>query len=210
MLTKDSVKYLGITLDSKINLDKHCSILASKLSRSVGILSKLRHLLLPTTLHNLYYSMVRSHLLYGITIWENTTDKNLKRLISLQNKAIKIIAQGKRWDHITPLYHKLQISKLKDLYTHEIAKMMHKYSCKNLPQRLNSHFTPVSAIHSRSTRLSSSNLNLYLPIHKTQRLQKNLKFMGPKIWNAIPHELKVLPFNKLKINYKKYLLSKYS
>ena len=125
--------------------------------------------------------MVHPYLLYGITIWGNTTDKNLKRLISLQNKVIKIIAQGKRWDHITPLYNKLQILKLKDSYTHEVAKMMHKYSCNNISQRLNSHFTPVSAIHSRSTRLSSSYLNLYLPIYKTHGLQQNLKFMGPKI-----------------------------
>ena len=77
--------------------------------------------------------MVHPHLLYGITIWRNTTDKNLKRLISLQNKAIKIISQGNRWDHITPLYNKLQTLKLKDLYTHEVAKMMHKYCCNNLP-----------------------------------------------------------------------------
>ena len=110
--------------------------------------------------------MIDPHSLYGVTIWRNTTDKNLKRLITLQNKAIKIIALGKRWCHITPLYNKLPILKLKDLYTHEVAKLMHKYSHNNIPQRFGSHFTTVSAMHSRSTRLALSNLNFLPPIYK--------------------------------------------
>ena len=53
--------------------------------------------------------MIHPHLLYGVTIWGNATDKNLQRLITPQNKAVAVIALDKRWDHITPLYNKLQI-----------------------------------------------------------------------------------------------------
>ena len=67
--------------------------------------------------------MVHSHLLYGIVIWGNTCDNHLKRLIILQNKAVKIVAGGQRQDHVTPFYHRLYTNfKLKDLYEYKVAK----------------------------------------------------------------------------------------
>ena len=41
---------------------------------------------------NFYYRMFHSHLLYGIVIWGDAYDNHLKRLIILQNKAVKIVA----------------------------------------------------------------------------------------------------------------------
>ena len=119
------MRYLGITIDARLNFDKHIDILTKQISRSVGILSKLRHILPITALRNLYYSMVHSQLLYGIAIWGNTYDKHLKRLILLQNKAVKIFAGGQWRDRVSPFYEQLHILKLKDLYTYEVAKLMH-------------------------------------------------------------------------------------
>ena len=72
--------------------------------------------------------MIHPHLLYGITVWGNAFDKHLKRLATLQNKAVKLIS-GAQWrDHVTPIYLKLQILKLNDLYLYEVAKLMHKHT----------------------------------------------------------------------------------
>ena len=57
---------------------------------------KLRNVLPPKVLLVLYYSMIHPHLLYGITIWGNTYEKYLKRLRTLQNKAVKVLGGG-RW-----------------------------------------------------------------------------------------------------------------
>ena len=40
-----SAKYLGVTLDTQLNFDKHISSVENKISRTVGIISKLRHYL---------------------------------------------------------------------------------------------------------------------------------------------------------------------
>ena len=58
---------------------------------------------------------------------------------------------------------------------------MYKNSRKKLPNHLHRHFTPNGAIHTRTTRLAVSELNLYLPGYRTQKLQKNFKFQGAKI-----------------------------
>ena len=56
---------------------------------------KLRNVLPPKALLVLYYSMIHPHLLYGITIWENTRKKYLKRLRTHQNKAVKVLGGGR-------------------------------------------------------------------------------------------------------------------
>ena len=63
-----------------MNFDEHTNALVTKISRSLEVLCKLRHLLPKPALHNLYYSMIHPDLLYGITVWENAFDKHLKRL----------------------------------------------------------------------------------------------------------------------------------
>ena len=108
---------MGITIDEKLNFAERIITLTCKISRSVGILSKLRNILPFTALRKLYYSMIHSHLIYGIVMWGYTSyDNHLKRLIILQNKAAKIVAGGQRQDHVTPFYHRFQILKLKNLY----------------------------------------------------------------------------------------------
>ena len=86
---------------------------------------------------------------------------------------------------------------------------MLKNSRKKLSNGLNCHFTPVRAIHTRTTRLALCELNLYLPRYRTQKLQKSLKYQGAKIWNTVPYELKKFPFDQFKFKYKKYLLLNY-
>ena len=70
---------------------------------------------------------------------------------------------------------------------------MHKHTRKKLPKSLSTFFAPVEAIHTRSTRLASSELNLYLPRYKSQKLQKSFKYQGVKIWNSVPLDLKQYP-----------------
>ena len=205
----DEIKYLGITIDTRLNFEEHIGIVAKKISRSLGVMCKLRNVLPPKALLILYYSMIHPHLLYGITIWGNTYKKYLKRLRTLQNKAVKVLGGGRWQDHASAYYSQINILKLEHLYTYEVAKLMHKYSQNKLPKKLSSFFTPVNAIHSRTTRLASSGLNLSLPFYRTKKLQRSHKFQGVIIWNSVPQEMKILSFNQFKIKFKKHLISKY-
>ena len=205
----ESVKYLGITTDKKLNFEMHIKQLESKISRSIGIMTKLRHVLPAKALCTLYYSVIHPHLLYGITIWGTTFKSCLKRLSSLQNRAIKQIVDCHWQSNANPCYAQLNILKLNNLYTHEIAKLMFKYAHKTTPIAFSSFFTPVISIHTRITRLASYSNNLYLPRYKTNKLQKSFKFQGIKIWNSIPNDLRKLSFNQFKMKCKKILLSNY-
>ena len=62
----NSHKYLSITFD-KLNFKTHIDKITSKISRSVGILSKLHYIFPTSSLIVLYHSLVHSHLLFGLT-----------------------------------------------------------------------------------------------------------------------------------------------
>ena len=123
----------------------------------------------------------------------NTYKTYLKRLTALQNRAVKL-SVGAHWrDNTTNCYLQLQVLKLNELYTYEVAKFMYKYTRKNLPPSFSSFFTSIASVHTRSTRLASSQYSLYLPRYKTLTLQRNIKFQGVKIWNSVPLETKNYP-----------------
>ena len=67
---KDSVKYLGIPIDSRLNFDVHINTLTRKIARSLGVITKLKQILPRKTLRSLYYTMIHPNLLYGITSLE--------------------------------------------------------------------------------------------------------------------------------------------
>ena len=133
----------------------------------------------------------------------------MKRRKSLQNKAVKVIAGGQYLDDFTAYYKQLNILKIEDLYTLEVAKLMHKFYRNKLPNIFSSVFTPINAIHTQTTHLAFSNLNLYIPLYRTVKMQRFFKFQGVSIWNSIPQDMKLLSFNSFKIQFKQHLMFNY-
>ena len=95
-----------------------------------------------------------------------------------------------------------------DLYTYEVAKLMHQHTMQKFLYCFTSLFTNISDIHAKNTRSNSKN-NFYHPKYSTSRCQKSIRFQGPKIWNSLSPEIRNQPYSKFKNNLKKHLLEKY-
>ena len=119
------IKYLGLTIDMNLNFDFHILNIAYKISRTVGIISKIRHYLPETALMKIYYAQIHFYLLYGLIMEGFTFSTYLKKLITLQNKAVKFIDAAKFCNSSSPYYKRLKILKLKDLYKLEVGKFIH-------------------------------------------------------------------------------------
>ena len=74
-------KYLGIVLDDRLSFKAHI-FLETKISHSVGIMSKLSYYLPTETLITLYYALIHSHILYGLPVWASTFNllKQIKKI----------------------------------------------------------------------------------------------------------------------------------
>ena len=99
----NSVKYLDVIIDSKLNFDTHIKKLAHRILKAVGIMFKLKQYMPGKALQVLYYSVIHTHLLYGLPVWGSTHPSYLKKkLITLQNKTVKLIGGGLYNDKVSP------------------------------------------------------------------------------------------------------------
>ena len=143
---QNSCKYLGVSLDSKLHFQPHINQIEIIVAKAVGILSKLRFLFPKSALILLYYSLIHPHLLYALPLWGSSFPTYLSKLQRLQNKALRIISNSNQLTSATPLFHKLEILKITDLYQFEISKLMYLHSKKSLPHCFLDLFPPQQFI----------------------------------------------------------------
>ena len=74
---KDYVKYLGVLIDSTLTWRQHILFISSKISKSLGIISRLRHFVPTDTLLSIYQSLVQPYITYGIAVWGQAAQTNL-------------------------------------------------------------------------------------------------------------------------------------
>ena len=103
----------------------------------------------------LYYALVHPHLTYGILIWGSTYKSYLNTLQLSQNKAMRAITKQSWSDRITPIYCRLQVLKINDLYKLETSKFMHQFSDKSLPASFEKYFTRTTFVHCPFTAFPS-------------------------------------------------------
>ena len=97
---KENIKYLGVLVDSSLSWKYHISSLTKKISRSIGIMYKLRPFLTLKVMNNVYYSLVYSHI-YTLEVWGSAFKTDLGNfsgchiLNSVINVLIKLFLQKK-------------------------------------------------------------------------------------------------------------------
>ena len=102
----------------------------------------------------------------------------------------------------------LEIIKFPDLVTFVIATFMYKFHNQLLPSVFQSFFTRLDTVHSYHI-MHSAKQSYYLPKARTNYGKFNIRFQGPKIWNAIDYDIKHLPISSFKIKLKQNFLQSY-
>ena len=202
------MKYLGIFLDYKLTFGPHISYLQSKISRSFGILSKIKHYVPDKVLLLLYFALFHSHITYGLIIWYSAYKTYTSKISKLQNRIIKIITKSNPREKVLPLFKKHGKLTLDDLFINEMAALMFKYQSNNVPYNLSQYFALTSDIHKLNIRSSSSD-TYYLPRFKTNKLQHSIKFTGVKMWNKTQNESKNCSLNVFHKKFQTSILDNY-
>ena len=87
---------------------------------------RIRQFLTDSALKSLYFSFVYSHPQFAIGAWGGVRTTTLNQLNVLHNKIIRAMTYSSFRTKITPLYKKLNLLKLDDIYSLELGK-----SCTN-------------------------------------------------------------------------------
>ena len=123
--------------------------LSIKISRSLGIMCKLKRFLPQNILKILYNSLILPHLHYCILSWGFKSD----RIFKLQKRAVRIITCSKYNAHTEPLLKTLNLLKTEDIMKTKALKLYYRYKQNELPKYFESMFTESNDNHSHYTRL---------------------------------------------------------
>jgi len=104
---QSSLKYLGVILDDKLNWKPQVEKLVTQLSKSCGMLFKLKHYTETSVLKSVYFALFHSYLTYSILNWGRANKTTLLPSIRLQNIAARTLEYNKT--KTTVLYSKHKI-----------------------------------------------------------------------------------------------------
>ena len=139
----NSVKYLGVRIDKKLNWKAHINDIALKIIRANVMLYKVRNFVGAGILKSVYHSLFESHIHYACTIWGQSVH-TINQLFILQKKALRLIHFKERNAHSAPLFFKSN-QKIPEKIKIENCLFISKYVNNKLPPNFNSwlHFPPL-------------------------------------------------------------------
>ena len=185
ILPSNYVKYLGLYIDSHLKWNYHTDILAPKLSRALGMLTKIRHYVSKITLRTIYFGIFSSILTYGCQIWGQIINNNVNRIIKLQDKVIRVINFSHYNASRNLLYNESKILKLTDNI--KLLNFIYVHDSLNgtLPSALNNNFIFSQNSHTYITRGSLLN-KILLPKVRTKIYGlKSINYESSIAWNNL-------------------------
>ena len=121
--------FLGLTINEFMNWNSHSSKISNKISRTLGVMNRLKRYLPFSALKLMYSSLILSHLQFAITSW----GFEWERLSKLQKRAIRIMTNSKYNAHTDPLFKSLKLLKIKDIFDVQCMKFWYKFVNNNVP-----------------------------------------------------------------------------
>ena len=193
------VKFLGVIIDDQVKYDQHIIYIRKKISKSIGIIYRIKQFIPLSCLRNLYFSLIHPFFLYCLPIFGATYDTHIEPLILLQKRAIRILSNSDPFAHTEPLFRLHDILKLRDLYKYSLG--IFAYNNQDILQNF-------SRSHDHFTRNRDE---LLRPLDRLRSTEQSVVSSAVKLWVDIPADVKD-SVNELafKMKYKKILISQYS
>ena len=182
-----SLTFLGVIIDESLDWKTHINNKALKVSRGVGIMSKLKYVVPKKVLMLLYNSIILPHLSYCNIVWGNSYSSHLTELKLLQKRAIRIISHAEYNSPIYPLFREKQILPVQELITLDTLIFMYRFHTGNVPQIFKCMFIKNSSVHSYNTR---HKLLLHKPPVRTTHALKSFRNIGISTWNRLSEDIR--------------------
>ena len=152
LIKVNSIKYLGVIVDNKLNWIDHITYVKNKISKGLGIMYKARRYLHKSSLRNLYHAYIYPYLTYCIEVWGCASKCQLNALLLLQKKIIRIMTFSPYLAHTDPIYKDLAILPFDKIFIDRIGITMFKVEYELLPKSVIQMFSKNRDVHSHDTR----------------------------------------------------------
>ena len=160
-------------------------------------------------IRTIYYTMIYSRIKYGNIITGQTSQYNLDKIQTLQNKLLKVLS-CKRYRFPTHRLHgELSILMYEDTVKQEILSFMYNYIHGNLPKVFTNYFQHRFEVTEMIKELRKR--RFIIPINKFDVGKSTIQTVGAKMFNDHAQSLKLeRSINTYRKDIKKKLSKNYS
>ena len=183
----EEIKFLGVTIDEKINWKSHIKHVQTKVSRSIAVINKAKTILDKKSLHTLYCSLVLPYFQYCVEIWGNNYVTSLKAITTLQKRAIRIINKVGYLEHTNSLFIQSNLLKLADIVKYQTAQIMFKAKNHLLPKNVQKLFGEQEGDYNLRGKEQG---NIKVCYRRTTGRSLFITNAGVELWNSFTVELK--------------------
>ena len=181
-----------VLVDKNLNWKCHINAITAKISKTVGLISKLRHSISLHLLSYIYQKLIHLYLNYGLAAWGQASKTSLNKILILQKKVLRMMYFMDIREHTIPLFIDADILPVTFMYYNTVASLMYDINNNNSPPNLLNLFEKTSTIHSYNTRSSTSG-NFHVKSSKLEIHKNFLSRFVLKPWNEIPCHIRDLP-----------------
>lgn len=192
--TVSDTKYLGITINNKLDWKPQVQQLCKALSTAAFALYKLAPVMDVDALLTAYHGIVASRLRYGIIFWGNATDRDL--VFKAQKRCIRSMFGLSRMDSCKPYFNRYKLLTFPSIYILESALFV-----KSNPEL----FERLTSVRNRNRR---DNDEVHVPRANTALMYKSVLCMAPKLYNKVPKDIRDLNISLFKKKLTEYLTQK--
>ena len=159
------------------------------MARSLYFLRTAKNVLNYKALKSVYYSLIHSHLIYGIQVWSCSLVSNIKPLILKQKQAIRIINNSSYNSHTEPLFKACKILPLLSLIDFFKLQFMQQFSQGFLPISFNDTWVTNAIRLFGQDHITLRNENeLLVPFARLTSTSIFPLTSFPKLWHNFPDE----------------------
>jgi hypothetical protein len=173
--------FLGLRVNETLTWTDHIEEVANKISKTIGILNRLKKSLPSNILKTIYSALILPRLHYCNLAW----GYHPGRLEVLQKKSIRIITNSKYNAHTEPLFSKLNMLKINDIHICNKLKFFYKLENNLLPP----FFWQYMFTANKTTTRSKDPYQQLVP--KTKMFTDTIRFSLPILLKNTPPLIKM-------------------
>jgi hypothetical protein len=186
-----NVRDLGFLIDSELRYDSHVNKVCRDAFAHLKVIARIRKSLPKSSLLLLVNALVFSRIDYCGVILYNVSEKQLRRLQSIMNAAVRMIYRLKKGDSITPLLRSAKLLPVKQRLLCRSLCFIYNVLRSSSPKSLSSK---LHVDHpNRVLRSQSQGVLLQIPSINKKHGERAFRRFAPKLWNSLPQSIREAP-----------------
>ena len=183
-----TIPFLGVLINENLSWKDHFYHVLTKIRSSFLAIQRARLYFNTKCLLTLYHTLIGSHINYCISTWLHGNASLKYKIQRVCDKYMKMVFRCKQTTAAKEFASNNGVMTLDQTLNYEIANFMHKLENNIMPKAIAELFT----LRNQPNMRTRSKITYAIPFCGTSLEQQSIKYLGPRLWSAIPPAIRTI------------------